>query len=194
AAVFRGKELDLAYQDFVMREVTARTKPGDRIWGGMIWAMQREPAYRLWFLPDMARHLVRLGYEPPFSVADPPAAVIIDHYAIVWVSTVQPELAHFLMTHYLPVWRKLWVPGLSARVMPHTSMEWIVPADGAYRVIASAPLANHPWFRAPLYCGSYEGDASQCHPLRLPFAEPNPALHWSLDGKPIEGGESLDLR
>ena len=59
AAIFRGKEDDLAYQDRIMREVHARTLPGEKVWSGVPWALRREPSYRFWFLPELARQLVQ---------------------------------------------------------------------------------------------------------------------------------------
>ncbi|HKR64821.1 MAG TPA: hypothetical protein VJZ00_13900, partial [Thermoanaerobaculia bacterium] len=85
AALFRGKELDLAYQDLVMRTIDARTRPDEKVWGGMIWSLHRPPAYHFWFLPDMTQHLVRRGVVAPYRLADvvrdPPGAIVIDQFA-----------------------------------------------------------------------------------------------------------------
>ena len=160
ASVFRGKELDLAYQDFIMREVHARTLPSERFWAGSPWGLRREPAYWFWFLPDMTRHLVRLGEAEPYRLErvlrDPPAVVVFDHYAKVWVSSVQRELARYFVRHYVPVWRNLWIPGMNARVPAGGVYQWIAPRDGVYRVFASPQLATHVWFRDPLYVGAYD--------------------------------------
>lgn len=179
ASTFRGKELDLAYQDFVMRELDARTRPGERVWGGIAWALRREPAYHFWFLPDMTRHLVRLGYAEPYRLgrvmADPPAAIVFDHYALVWVATVQRELAPYFVRHYVPVWRNLWIPGMNARLAPGQGFRWIVPRDGTYRFFASAELARHPWFHDPLYVGAYDNA--------------DPHLSWRLPQSGMDGVE-----
>jgi hypothetical protein len=150
ASVFRGKEHDLRYQDRIMREVHARTRPGEKVWSGVPWALRREPAYRFWFLPELARQLVLQNLAPRYSLHDPPAAVVFDHYALVWVATVQRELAPYLVRHYVPVWRNLWIPGMNAVVRPGERVEWIVPRDGVYRLYASPELARHRWFRDPL--------------------------------------------
>lgn len=163
ASVFRGKEIDRRYQDVLMREVDARTRPGDRVWDGVGWPLRREPAYRLWFLPDLARQLVTHGLAAPIDVTTfSPAAIVADHNALIWLQ-VQPDLQRFAVTHYLPVWRNLWLPGLSARLDERTrSATWIAPADGDYRVYASPRLASHPWFTRPLFVSSYFGaDAKQ---------------------------------
>ena len=149
ASIFRGKEMDLAYQDLVMREVHARTRPGEIVWSGVPWALEREPAYRFWFLPELARQLVLQDLAPRYSMSDPPAAVVFDHYALVWIATVQRELAPYLVRHYMPVWRNVWVPAMNGVVRPGQTVEWIVPRDGTYRVFASPELARHPWFRDP---------------------------------------------
>jgi hypothetical protein len=156
ASIFRGKEGDLAYQDTIMRAVHARTRPGEKVWSGVPWALRRESAYRFWFLPELARQLVLQKLAPRYSLADPPAAVVFDHYALVWVATVQRELAPYLVRHYMPVWRNLWVPAMNAVVRPGERVEWIVPRDGTYRVYASPELARHRWFRDPL--GAYRGE------------------------------------
>jgi hypothetical protein len=196
ASVFRGKELDLAYQDFVMRQLDARTKPGERVWGGIAWALHREPAYHFWFLPDMTRHLVRLGYAEPYRlervIADPPAAIVFDHYALVWIVTVQRELAPFLVRHYIPVWRNLWIPAMNARLEPGATVQWIVPRDGTYRVFTSTELAKHRWFHDPLYVGAYD-NADPRVSARLP----TPGLHGVelyVDGARVEATDSIALR
>jgi hypothetical protein len=155
ASIFRGKEDDLAYQDRIMREVHARTRPGEKVWSGVPWALRREPAYRFWFMPELARQLVTQNLGPRYSFADPPAAVVFDHYTLVWIATVQRDLAPYLVRHYVPVWRNLWIPGMNAVVGPGERVEWIVPRDGTYRVYASPQLARHPWFRNPL--GAFKG-------------------------------------
>lgn len=180
AALFRGKELDLAYQDLIMREVHARTKPDEKVWGGNPWALRREPAYRFWFLPDMTRHLVRQGVAPPYRLADivrdPPAAVVVDQYVLVWLSAVQRELVPFFVRHYVPVWRNLWVPAPNARLEPGTGVEWLVPRDGTYRLFASPELAQHEWFVRPFRVSSH---------LTLPPQARHPDLLWWVDGQPV---------
>ncbi len=155
-ALLRGKENDLAYQDVIMREVHARTAPDARVFDGVGWATRRKPAYRFWFLPELARELVRHGHAAPYTVAewiaDPPAAVITDRNAAVWLAR-NPELGGHVVRHYLPIWRNLWVPGMSGVVQPRQIAEWVVPADGTYRLFASARLANDPWFVRPLAYG-----------------------------------------
>lgn len=166
ASIFRGKEHDLRYQDLVMEEAHARTRPGERVWSGVPWALRREPAYRFWFLPELARQLVLQRLAPRYSMHDPPALVVFDHYALVWVATVQRELAPYLVRHYVPVWRNLWVPGMNAVVRPGETVEWIVPRDGTYRLIASPQLARHRWFRDPFH--AYRGEPLTLQPMPDP--------------------------
>jgi hypothetical protein len=165
-SIFRGKELDLAYQDLVMREVHARTKPGEKVWSGVPWALDRAPAYHFWFLPELARQLVLQRLAPRYSMSDPPAAVVFDHYALVWVATVQRELAPYLVRHYMPAWRNVWVPAMNAVVRPGQRVEWVVPRDGTYRVFASPELARHRWFRDPFL--AYKGQELRLRSLERP--------------------------
>lgn len=191
ASLFRGKELDLAYQDLIMREVHRRTNPDERVWSGVPWALHRQPAYRFWFLPELARQLVLKGLAPPYVVSDPPAVVVFDHNVLVWVATIQPELAPFFVRHYVPAWRNLWVPGMNAVLPPGAGIEWSVPRDGVYRLFASPELARHPWFRAPVYAGAYD-NADPRVTLRLPAPAPHPALEWSRDpSAPLRKGERI---
>jgi hypothetical protein len=198
ASVFRGKEADRAYQALIMSEAHHRTSPGDKVWDGVGWAVRREPAYRYWFLPDLVRHLVRLGHAEPYTVrellSDPPGVVIADQNAIVWLST-QPELRAAMVRHYLPVWRNLWIPALSARLDATTpATAWIVPRDGVYRVYASAELAAHPWFERPLYVASYFGPGASRSELQLGRPAGSALIAWHLDGQPLPAADTLRLR
>src|SRR5436309_3500741 len=52
AAVFRGKESDTVYEDFVMREIDRRTPPASKVFDSVGWALLRDPAYRYWFMRE----------------------------------------------------------------------------------------------------------------------------------------------
>jgi hypothetical protein len=191
ASIFRGKELDRAYQDRIMREVHARTLPGERVWGGNPWALRREPAYHFWFMPELARRLVQHQEAPPFLLDAPPAAVVFDHSALIWVVTVQREIGPYLVRHYIPVWRELWIPGMNARLGPGETFGWVVPRDGTYRLFASAALARHPWFRDPLRVASEKSeDAARFTTLLPPDGK---GARIILSGKTVSG-ESVALR
>ncbi len=174
ASIFRGKERDRAYQDLIMREVHARTAPGDQVWSGITWALHREPAYRFWFLPELARQLVRERLAPPYIAQHPPAAIVFDYNTLLWVGTVQRELAPYFIRHYVPVWRELWMPGMNARIPPGRAFAWRVPRDGDYRVYVSAPLARHPWFRNPLAFATYKKSDASKFTIELPQAGAGP--------------------
>lgn len=198
ASVFRGKELDRAYQDRVMREVHARTRPNDTIWAGNLWGLRREPAYYFWFLPDMTARLVQQRYAPPYRLTEivrqPPALLVVDQYAIRWLWNVQPELRPFFIRHYMPVWRNLWVPAMNARLQPGRGAEWIVLRPGTYRLFTGSAIAAHPWFRQPLRVSSYESSDAARLTLRLTRAAANPALLWSIDQKPANVDGTVTLR
>jgi hypothetical protein len=190
AAIFRGKELDRAYQDLLMREVDARTQPGDRVWSGIPWALRREPAYWFWFLPELPRQLVKQGLAPRYEPRDPPAAVVAEHNVQIWLANVQRELLPYFAHHYIPVWRELWLPAMNARLGPGGSYEWTVPRDGNYRVYVSPALARHPWFRTPLGVVSYKrADAD-----RLTVTLPPPgagAIRFDRDVAHLRKGERI---
>ncbi len=190
AAVFRGKELDLAYQDRIMREVHARTRPGDTVWSGIPWAIRRAPAYRFWFLPELARILVHNGAYPGVDVSNPPAVVVFDYNALRWVATVQRDLGPYLVRHYIPVWRELWVPAMNARVRPAGSVTWVVPRDGAYRVYVSSRLAAHPWFRTPLRVASYKQPDASRLTVRLPEPGVGPIV-FDADVADLKKGQRI---
>lgn len=198
AAVFRGKEHDRAYQDRIMREVHARTEPGERVWSGITWALHREPAYRFWFLPELARQLVRNDLAPRYELRDvlaaPPAAVVVDFNALLWLGTVQPELLPYFARHYVPVWRELWIPGMNGQVAPGTRLEWIVPRTGEYHLYAEERAAGHPWFRRPLLVTSYKRPDAARFTLELRDAAEHPSLRWTIDGQPATIGASVMLR
>jgi hypothetical protein len=149
----------MAYEDFVMRQVDARTSPHDKVFDGVGRALRREPAYRYWFLPALVPVLEKAGRIKPYTFDDPPAAIIADYRVYTYLQS-HPALASLATSHYLPVWRNLWIPAMTAI----GTGEWRCPADGVYRVYKSAALARHPWFRQPLEAGTL---ASNLPPLDL---------------------------
>ncbi|HEY0142014.1 MAG TPA: hypothetical protein VGF48_14035 [Thermoanaerobaculia bacterium] len=196
ASVFRGKELDRAYQDLIMREVHARTAPGDKVFDGIGWALRREPAYRFWFLPDLTRQLVARGYATSYAAHELPAAVIADFNALTWLRNDR-ELQQRLVRHYLPVWRNLWMPGLNARLAPGATFSWTAPIDGAYRLYATPALARHPWFSRPLFVATYHEEDAVRMSLVLDQTIEHPALTWSVAPRNgvihLKKGQSLDV-
>src|SRR5207302_9434069 len=137
------------------------TKPGDKVFDGVGWALRRRPAYRYWFLPKLVQTFEAKGLFEPYDMqVDPPAAIITDHNAYVWL-TLHPSLASFATAHYLPYWRNLWVPAMSARLKAGEFADWIVPATGRYRIYASNALATHPWFTNPLAYGTFESRSAR---------------------------------
>lgn len=187
ASVFRGKELDLAYQDVIMREAHARTAPHETVWSGGPWAIRREPAYRIWFVHEIARVLLAFGRIEPYRVTDPPAAIVYDYDSYLWLMLSQRELAPYFVRHYTPLWRNLWVPGMNAPLAPRTRFQWRVPRDGVYRVFAHEGLAAHPWFREPLAISAVEQRNASRLQIRLPAPAEHPSLRFFVDGAPVSG-------
>jgi hypothetical protein len=194
AAVFRGKEGDTQYEDFIMREADRRTPAGAKVWDSVGWALHRDPAYRYWFLRAnvfvMEQHRLFEPYTLDDLLRDPPAAVIADYDVRRWLVMHRP-FAGFIVSHYLPLWRELWLPGISARLTPDApAARWIVLAGGTYDVYASTRLASHPWYRQPLQME---------HPLWRGVLPPSPAdrdarVEWLVDGIPIISSPALTLR
>ena len=185
--MLRGKERELRYQDRIMREVDARTSPGAKVFDGVGWALRRQPAYHFWFLPVLARQLVANGHAAPYTLAawmsDPPSAVITDRNAVVWLAST-PQLGSYVARHYLPLLRNLWLPGMSARLDPGGAAEWVVPATGRYRLVASPSFAGHSWWKTPFGLHS---------PVELSGGSPA-GLTLTVNGSPIDAGQPLELR
>jgi hypothetical protein len=149
AAVFRGKEDDMRYEDLIMREADARSSA--TVFDGVGRALRRKPAYRYWFLPALQTLLERAGRIEPYRPAELPEVVIAD-YRVFGYLRDHPRLARVLTSHYLPLWRNLWVPSFTSR----GSGDWIAPVSGTYHVYMSEALANHAWFRHPLEVGVFD--------------------------------------
>jgi hypothetical protein len=194
AAVFRGKENDTVYEDFVMRETDRLTPPGAVVWDGVGWALHREPAYRYWFLRANVFAMEEHQVFEPYTIADvirrPPAAVVAEYDVRRWLLLHRP-LALFVTAHYLPLWREIWLPGMSARLTPaRPAARWIVMADGNYDIYASPALASHPWFQHPLNLE---------HPAWSSVAPPAASdrgarIDWVVDGVPVQPSQQFVLR
>jgi hypothetical protein len=186
--MLRGKERELRYQDRIMREVDARTSPEAKVFDGVGWALRREPAYHFWFLPVLARQLVANGHAAPYTLAawmsDPPAAVITDRNAVVWLAST-PQLGSYVARHYVPLFRNLWMPGMSARLDPGSTAEWIVPATARYRLVASLPLAGHSWWSRPFALHS---------PVELRDGNGAAGVTLTVNGSAVDASRPLDLR
>lgn len=197
ASIFRGKESDLAYQDLIMTEVDRHTPHEGSVFDGVGWALRMRPAYRYWFLAMIAVSLEREHVFAPYTLqemqADPPAAIISDYRLYGWLLT-HPPLASFATSQYLPVRLNLWLPGLSARLTAAArSKEWIVPADGQYRIYGSEVLSIHPWFQQPLIFGTFPSSRTEIVLTGFPPASALPVT-FAVDGKPIASAETLTLR
>src|SRR4051812_14048878 len=194
AAVFRGKETDTLYEDFIMRQTDQRTPAGAAVWDGVGWALHRDSAYRYWFLRANVFVMEAHGLFEPYTIADvirrPPAAVVAEFDVRRWLYLHRP-LSLFITSHYLPVWREIWMPGMSARLTPASrAARWIVLADGKYDVYASTTLASHPWFQQPLNLE---------HPVwrsvvPLSASDRGARVDWFVDGVPVQASPTLTLR
>ncbi|PYQ26765.1 MAG: hypothetical protein DMF56_22555 [Acidobacteria bacterium] len=181
-SVFRAQDAELAAQHATIRFVHERTQPGDRVFDAVGYAWKRRPAWRYWFVPLMVHMLDRTLTVAELRDANP-AAVIADYRMSILLSR-HADLARYLTSHYVPVLRNAWLPGMSARIDAHRGAEWIVPASGEYRVYASPLLARHPWFARPLLTGA---PAMRDVPIEILLAQvPASAVVISVDGKPAQ--------
>jgi hypothetical protein len=172
-----------------MCAASAFTKPEDVVFDGCGYALERRPAYRYWFLPVGVQLLAERGliepYDVPQLLRNPPGAIVYTFRVFAWCSRF-PRLGAYIARHYLPVYRNLWIPGMSARLDgANARSTWLVPASGRYRIYADEILAKHPWFQTPLLCGIYTG--SDAPDLTIPLAQiPSTVpLAWSVNGQAV---------
>jgi hypothetical protein len=195
ASVLRGKELDRAYQDRIMKEAHARTAATEKVWSGAGWAIRREPAWHYWFMPGLVTDLVRTGNAEPYGVQhvlrDPPAAIVADYAVIKWLGH-QPQLRRFLVRHYVPALRNLWIPAPNARLTEsQRSAQWIVLQDGIYATYATPAFAAHPWFERPVVVNPMDRPDASRMALRLGIPSHPAELRLSVDGVPLESVATL---
>jgi hypothetical protein len=180
----------MRYQDQVMREVDARVGPDETVLDGVAYALRRRSAYKYWFMPSAVRLMAQAGriepYDLPQLLAAPPAAVIHTVRIHNWFVTY-PRLAMYVVRHYVPLYRNLWLPGLTAAVGPQERRAvWVVPKSGRYVVHASALLARHPWIANPINYGFIDGTELEIPLTRLP-ALPEGSLQWRINGMAARG-------
>ncbi|HKO55982.1 MAG TPA: hypothetical protein VJ276_08895, partial [Thermoanaerobaculia bacterium] len=196
AFYFEGKSFDrIRYQDSVMRAVDAATRPDERVWDGVGYAVAREPAYRYWFLPRGAWHLVQAGRGPRYDPRpSPPAAVIADYRIVTWLDA-QDDLRQWITTHYVPTDRHLWLPGPSARLEPRGAADWTIIHDGDYRLVAAPRFAEHVWFERPLIVAAVRGPALRQLTIDVAAVPPPPpgALTLTIDGRAADPARPLHL-
>jgi hypothetical protein len=189
---------ELQYQDDVMTMADRVTRLDELVFDGAGFALRRKPAYRYWFLTTGVRMMAQRGLLQPYDIAkDPPAAVIADYRLRVYLEAF-PQTARYATTHYVPLYRNLWVPGMTAVVGPQpTRVGWISPRAGRYDIHASATLATHPWFTNPLAYAATAGPLAPQYAIPLRHLPPlaDEALQWRVDGiAQPNGSRTLALR
>lgn len=185
----------LRYQDRVIREADRRTTAADAVWDGTGYALRRRPAYRYWFLPAGVRLMERKGlierYDAEELARNPPAAIVYNLRLQFWLDA-HPRAGLYVSRNYVPLYRNLWIPGLTARVGPGRGVAWRVPRSGTYEVWASELLLRHPWLARPHEYGRIEGP--QAVLLEIPLRQLPPAPYKvRVDGVPMPSGP-LHLR
>lgn len=183
----------MEYQDAVMRSADRLTSPNESVFDGAGYALRRKPAYRYWFLTTGVRMMAAAGIVPRYDFArNPPGAVIADYRLQLYVRSF-PELARDVVRNSVPLYRNLWIPGMTATIGPRAKrLTWRAAKAGTYDVWASELLLRHPWFTRPLDYGTMPGDFPI--PLaRLPRAAAT--LTWRVDGVALPAGtRTLVLR
>ena len=181
----------MAYQDAVMTTADRLTKPDETVFDGGGFALRREPAYRYWFLTTGVRFMAARGLIAPYTMSPPPAAIIYDYRLALYLRDF-PRVAEYATTHYVPVYRNLWVPGMAAVVSGRTA--WIAPRAGAYDVWASDALLTHPWLTKPLEYAAIDGPLATRYVIPLAQLPPR-AVALTVDGVSQRPGiRTLQLR
>jgi hypothetical protein len=144
-------------QDEVMTDANAAAGPGEAVFDGSGYAFRRPPAYRYWFLPLGVRFLAKEHLIEPYTLTPPPAAVVFDPRLFGWLAD-WPDLRRAIVRHYVPRWRKVWVPGGSGILAPGATATIELTRHGNYRVIAAPELLRHPWFRNAVATAAIGGD------------------------------------
>jgi hypothetical protein len=161
----------IEYQDAVMTSADRLTSPDETVFDGGGFALRRKPAYRYWFLTTGVRFMAARGLIEPYRMTPPPAAIIYDYRLALYLREF-PRVAEYATTHYVPVYRNLWVPGMTA-IVPGKA-EWVVPRGGTYDLWASPALLGHPWLSKPLDYAAIEGPLATRY--AIPLAQLPPAL------------------
>jgi hypothetical protein len=143
-------------------------------------------------VPAHIRQGIRAGRIPGYTQAqmqaDPPAAIILSARSFYYLRD-HPDLLRHTISHFLPVDRNLWLPGLSVPLGPKLpTYTWTVPATGVYRIYARPELSNHPWFIDPLACAFVTSPGARALEVALGPAVPAPdgAVRWTLNGANIQ--------
>jgi len=190
----------MRYQDEVMEAADRLTLPGETVFDGTGYALRRRPAWRYWFLTTGVRFLAADGriarFDAAEMAADPPAAIIAD-YRLMLHLHLFPRLQAYTLRHYVPVYRNLWVPGLTATIGPAPQrFIWTSPRAGRYDVRVSDLLAKHPWFSRPLDYVATTGARAPLLEIPLQRLPPYEAasFQWKVDGRVLPPGTRvLDL-
>lgn len=144
-------------QNEVMAQANAAAKPGETVFDGSGYAFRRPPAYRYWFLPLGVRFLAQKHLIEPYTLAPPPAAIVFDPRLFNWLAE-WPDLRRAIVRHYVPRWRKVWVPGGTGILAPGATATLELMKQGDYRIVAAPELLQHPWFRSAIVTAAIGGD------------------------------------
>jgi hypothetical protein len=177
----------MEYQDAVMTSADRLTLPDETVFDGAGFALRRKPAYRYWFLTTGVRFMAARGLIEPYRMIPPPAAIIYDYRLALYLRDF-PRVAEYATTHYVPVYRNLWVPGMTA-IVPGRAV-WVAPRAGTYDLWASKALLNHPWLTKPLEYAAIEGPLATRYSIPLAKLPPTPVL-VTVDGVPQPRGARM---
>jgi hypothetical protein len=182
----------MEYQDAVMRSADRLTKPDEKVFDGAGFALRRQPAYRYWFLTTGVRFMAARGLIEPYAMAPPPAAIIYDYRVALYLRDF-PRVAAYMTTNYVPVYRNLWVPGMTA-IADAEKITWVAPRAGTYEIWASEALLTHPWLTKPLEYAAIEGPLATRYVIPLARL-PRTPVDVTIDGVPQpKGTRTLTVR
>lgn len=186
------------HQGHVLKRLEEVTAPGETILDGCGWGLNRESAFVFWFLPRLVRVLTAHGAIVPLTerelIEKPPAAIVMDSRTVLYLKQVR--LQPFVSSHYVPLERAIWVPGLSGKLGAGEERSWTVLTGGRYRLVESARHAGHPWFlRSFDFPRNTEGRPDQfVVDLGKEQAAAGPrSVEWTVDGRRAGTGDAAEV-
>lgn len=181
-----------AYQIHVLERVHAVTRPEERVFDALGFALGREPAQRIWFLPSLVVLLAQHGELPPLDVPhlveSRPAAIVWSRRLLGYLQDCTPSAVRSFLAHnYLPLEPAIWIPAMSARLRPGETAQLTVIRGGRYRAVKAPKLRDSPFFVVPFAFAFGHGPAerSRVDTRQLPPLSSGDPVSVSTAGSPL---------